>query len=153
MARVGSALLLTAGLSVAVAGCGASNSHETTCLRSHGARVCAASIRGSVTISADGLEPGSNLTLETAASGADSYKIGDSGTPDGAIGFIAYDVSKPPPTITVTASAANGAPLTGELSLPSSASASPGRGTARTRRAQRSAPTSPISPAWPLAAA
>jgi hypothetical protein len=60
------------------------------------------------------LEPGSSLILETTALGPSSYKIGRSGAPEGAIGFLGVDVSNPP-DVKVAGRAADGVVVAGVI--------------------------------------
>jgi hypothetical protein len=96
---------------------GASCSTSTValrCVRAGDAEVCGNQTDGGIMLEAKGLKSGSTVKLSSAATGSSEVAVGGSGHLVGTVGFIsAADI-----VVTVTATTADGEPLTGDLSFP-----------------------------------
>ncbi len=98
---------------VILAACGDSDS--TSCVSSGDAEVCAVSSDGSIGFTASGLEPGSDLTIDSDVGDPATYPVGpDGGFGDGAIGFLSLFAGTEV-VFTITAVAADGERFGGEI--------------------------------------
>lgn len=75
---------------VAVAGCSSDDS-DASCVRAGEAEVCADGTVGSVEMSAQGLQPGSDLRLATADLGSANHAVGADGELEGTVGMLGGD--------------------------------------------------------------
>lgn len=104
--------LLVLGVS-GFAGC--SSDEAARCVTGEpAAEVCITSSGGGFQVKASGLEPGSNLVIETEQTGAAVYEVGAEGSSDGAIGLLGnFDGS----TVSISATAEDGQLFAGEIAL------------------------------------
>jgi len=98
---------------LAIAGC--SSGDEARCVLGESpAEVCITGSNNNLEIKASGLEPGSQLVLETQKTGEGSYVVGAGGAPDGVIGLLG-DLGGE--TISISATSESGAPFEGEVTI------------------------------------
>lgn len=107
------ALAAVLGLALAPLGCG-SGSEARSCLTEGAGEVCA-SLEGGVRVAAEGLEPGSALTVSVVDGPSQTVEVGGDGG-IGTIGFLSA-VAPEEATIDLRATAADGAPIAGRLHL------------------------------------
>ncbi|MCU1378264.1 MAG: hypothetical protein JWN29_1247 [Acidimicrobiales bacterium] len=101
-------------LLVVLAACGGSGAAGASCIRVESAEVCTESSGGAIRVRAAGLQPGSDLVLDTDGTGSASYSVGDDGQLSGEVGILTGDPSTPV-DITVAATTGSGAVLKGQL--------------------------------------
>lgn len=94
-----------------------SDSSSTSCVSAGDAEVCAVSSNESIGFTTSGLEPGSELTIDSDPGEPATYVVGPTGSiaPDGAIGFLSLFAGTEV-VFTVSAVAAGGQEFGGEIS-------------------------------------
>lgn len=82
--------LLVLPLALMFVGVACGDSGSTSCVSAGDAQVCAVSSDGSISFTTSGLEPGSELTIDSDRGEPATYMVGPAGSvgPDGAIGFL-----------------------------------------------------------------
>lgn len=108
LASAGTILLMGA-----TAGCSSSDD-QRVCLSAEGAEVCIVGASDDLVLDASGLEPGSELLIETTKAGEESYLVSERGSPDGAIGFLGDFGGE---TFTISAVAASGELIDGAVTV------------------------------------
>ena len=95
--------------------CGDSSS--TSCVSAGDAEACAVSSDGNISFTTSGLEPGSELTIDSDPGEPATYVVGPTGSiaPDGAIGLLSLFAGTEV-VFTVSAVAAGGQEFGGEIS-------------------------------------
>jgi hypothetical protein len=105
--------LLCGGLCLGGASCSPSTTVRR-CVRAGDAELCGNRNAAGIMLEANGLKSGSTVKLSSVATGSSEVAVGGSGHLVGTVGFIsAADI-----VVTVTATTADGEPLTGDLSFP-----------------------------------
>lgn len=97
---------------LAVGGCGSSQASD--CLSESGAKVCP-TIDGSVQISGEGFEPGSDLEVEIVDGPSQTVKVDVTGS-TGTVGFLAAGEPKSA-TVVITGTASGGERVSGTLTV------------------------------------
>lgn len=108
-----SAYALAIGALLGVSACSDSMSKET-CLRSGSAAVCA-TVNGA--LRAEGLQPGSTVTVTTPETGSMEIMVGTDGHLVGSTGLIASTPDTGTLTVAIRATASDGSDLSGDLLL------------------------------------
>ncbi len=109
------AVLACSAAIVGLAGC-AGSGELPSCVARADATVCATRTDGGLTYTAEGLEPGSSLTLSGPAIGTTDIPVGAGGGFDGEVGLLSATGSFAG-EITIEATAADGSTMTGTLTF------------------------------------
>jgi hypothetical protein len=97
---------------------GGTRGGDSTCISAANAKVCGAVEEGRLTMTAEGLKPGSTLRINVEGQGPAEWTVSETGSlisAPGALGFLTYDGSIG--TVLIEATAEDGTSLAGEVVL------------------------------------